>query len=194
MADPTAALLTQLKNIQTRCGHSLSQLHEALVNCGLAKHGEKRSWLMERFGLGYGDANTVVSLQGKPLPALEGDASPAESTSTGDPLDSIYAGNKAALRGLHDALMRRIHALGAFEVAPKKATLSLRRSKQFALIGPATVKQIEIGLNCRTLPAHPRLKPLPPGGMCQASTRIESEADIDDALISWIRLAYDSAG
>lgn len=194
MADPTAALITQLRNIQTRCGQSVSQLHAALEGCGLAKHGEKRSWLMERYGLGYGDANTVVALQGKPLPALDGAAQVLPAAADGDPLDAIYAGNKAGLRGLHEALMARIDALGEFEIAPKKSYLSLRRAKQFATVGPATASQIEIGLNCRSLPEDPRLKVLPPGGMCQASTRIADASEIDEALLGWIRTAYASAG
>ncbi len=194
MADPTAALITQLRNIQTRCGQSISQLHAALEGCGLAKHGEKRSWLMERYGLGYGDANTVVALQGKPLPALDGAAPVLPAAADGDPLDAIYAGNKAGLRGLHEALMARIDALGEFEIAPKKSYLSLRRAKQFATVGPATASQIEIGLNCRSLPEDPRLKVLPPGGMCQASTRIADASEIDEALLGWIRTAYASAG
>lgn len=194
MADPTAALITQLRNVQSRSGQSIAQLHAALEGCGLAKHGEKRSWLMERYGLGYGDANTVVALQGKPLPALDGAAPALPAVADGDALDAIYAGNKAGLRGLHEALMTRIRALGEFEIAPKKSYLSLRRSKQFATVGPATAKQIEIGLNCRTLPEDPRLKVLPPGGMCQASTRIADASEIDEALLGWIRLAYASAG
>ncbi|MBB5205203.1 hypothetical protein HNQ51_002522 [Inhella inkyongensis] len=194
MADPQAALLTQVRNIQAKTGKTLVQLHALLESSGLAKHGEKRSWLMETLGLGYGDANTVVTLQGKPLPAgLEGAAPAAAVVASEDPLDAIYSGNKAALRPLHEAVMAQIQTLGDFEIAPKKAYLSLRRSKQFAMVGPATAKQIEIGLNCKTLAEHPRLKHLPPGGMCQASTRIESADQIDAELMAWLRAAFESA-
>lgn len=194
MADPNAALLTQLKNIQAKTGQTLAQLHQQLEGCSLAKHGEKRSWLMERFNLGYGDANTVVTLQGKPLPAgLDGAPATAAATPEDDPLDAIYTGKKAALRPLHEAVMARIQALGSFEIAPKKTYLSLRRSKQFAMVGPGTVSEIEIGLNCKTLTDHPRLKLLPPGGMCQASTRLSSAEQIDETLMGWLRAAYEAA-
>lgn len=192
MADPQAALLTQLRNIQARTGLSLAQMHEQLAASGALKHGEKRSWLMERFGLGYGDANTVVHCQGQVLPEL-GAAPPAEVPG-GDALDAIYAGKKAGLRALHEVLMGRIAELGEFEIAPKKSYLSLRRSKQFAMVGPATVGEIEIGLNCKTLAAHARLKQLAPGGMCQATTRISSAAEIDAALMGWLGQAYQAAG
>ncbi|MBN8506959.1 MAG: DUF4287 domain-containing protein [Burkholderiales bacterium] len=193
MADPQAALLTQLKNIQAKTGKTLAELHALLAGSGLAKHGEKRSWLMAQLGLGYGDANTVVSFEGKPLPDLGAAPGAPQATPAGDALDAIYTGNKAALRAMHEAVMARIHELGDFEIAPKKTYLSLRRSKQFAMVGPATAKQIEIGLNCKTLPEHPRLKMEKPGGMCQATTRIEAEAQIDADLMGWLKAAYDAA-
>lgn len=192
MADPQAALLTQVRNIQAKTGLTLAQMHEQLAGSGKVKHGEKRSWLMERFGLGYGDANTVVHFEGKPLPDVEVGAAPAAVE--GDPLDAIYTGKKAALRPLHDAVMVRIAELGEFEIAPKKTYLSLRRSKQFAMVGPATATEVEIGLNCKTLEPHPRLKILAPGGMCQATTRISDASQIDATLTAWVAAAYQAAG
>lgn len=60
MADPQAAVIRQLNNIQSRTGKTITELLAAVRGSGLAKHGERRSWLMERFKLGYGDANTIV--------------------------------------------------------------------------------------------------------------------------------------
>lgn len=191
MADPNAAVITQLNNIQARTGKTIAELHAAVAASGVAKHGEKRSWLMENFKLGYGDANTVVHFIAKPLPTLG--AAPAAAAEVGDVLEAIYTAKKAGLRPLHEAVMAAIAQLGDFEIAPKKTYLSLRRSKQFAMVGPATVSEIEIGLNCKTLPEHPRLKILPPGQMCQATTRISEAAQIDAELMAWIRAAYEAA-
>jgi Domain of unknown function (DUF5655)/Domain of unknown function (DUF4287) len=183
MADPQAALATQLRNIETKTGKTLAQLRDLIAQSGLAKHGEVRSMLIERFALGYGDANTLAHAAKADTPAV-GD----------DPLDAIYSGAKAGLRPLHDALMKQLEKLGAFDVAPKKTYLSLRRKKQFAMVGPATKEQIEIGLNAKSLPAHARLKALPPGGMCQYTVRLSSAAELDAALMAWVRAAYDAAG
>lgn len=197
MADPLAATLTQLRNIQTRTGKSIAELHAAVAATGLAKTGERRSWLMEQFKLGYGDANTVALLIGKPLPELGG-AAPADVAAAlapaGDPLDAIYAGAKAALRPLHEQVMQALATFGPFEQAPKKSYVSLRRKKQFAMLGPATQDLLELGLNARSLPPHPRLKALPPGGMCSYSVRLGSAAEIDATLLGWARAAYDAAG
>ncbi len=196
MADIQAATITQLKNIQRKTGKTIAELHAAVAASGASKYGEKRSWLMEQFALGYGDANAVVHFIGKPLPDLGDGAAvaAAEAEPGGDPLDAIYVGAKAGLRPLHDAVMDVVRTFGDFEVAPKKAYVSLRRKKQFAMVGPATKDSIEIGLNARNLPPDPRLKLLPPGGMCQATTRISDISQIDAALVAWLEQAYDAAG
>jgi len=198
MADPLAATITQLKNIQLKTGKSIAELHAAVAASGATKHGEKRSWLMEQFKLGYGDANTVVHFIDKPMPDLAGGTSASAATSgparDEDPLDAIYVGAKAGLRPLHETVIAAIKAFGGFEEAPKKTYISLRRKKQFATVGPATRESVEIGLNAKDLPSHPRLKVQPPGSMCQATTRITSPAEVDALLQGWLKQAYDAAG
>ena len=199
MPDPQAAHATQLKNIQLKTGQTIPQLHTALAAAGLARHAEKRGWLMETFKLGYGDANAVVHFVDKPLPDLgDGAASSAPPANVapvaGDPLDAIYTGAKAGLRPLHDAIVTVVAGFGDFEQAPKKSYLSLRRKKQFAMVGPATKDAIEIGLNAKDLPSHARLKVVPPGGMCQATMRIGGTGEINAELEGWLRKAFNGAG
>jgi hypothetical protein len=87
-----------------------------------------------------------------------------------------------------------VKSFGPFEEAPKKTYISLRRKKQFAMVGPATKDSVEIGLNAKDLPPHARLKLQPPGGMCQATTRITSAAEVDALLKGWLKQAFDAAG
>jgi Domain of unknown function (DUF5655)/Domain of unknown function (DUF4287) len=195
MADPQAATITQLKNIQAKTGKTIAELHAAVAGSGAAKFGEKRAWLMEQFKLGHGDANAVANFIGKPLPDLGAGAPPAVASGVeGDPLDAIYTGAKAGLRPTHEAVMAVVRGFGAFEEAPKKTYVSLRRKKQFAMVGPATKDALEIGLNAKDLAPHARLKVQPPGSMCNATTRISDAAEIDATLTGWLRQAYDAAG
>lgn len=183
--DVAKALETQLANIEKRTGKSLVQLAAIVKKSGLVKHGEVVAMLKQELGMGHGDANTLVHH------VKSAGAAPA---SAGDALDAIYAGPKAALRPVHDALIKEIGKFGAFEEAPKKAYVSLRRSKQFATIGPATRTEVEIGLNSKTLKAGGRIVKLPPGGMCQFKCRISSASEVDKPLLAAIRQAYDEAG
>jgi len=184
MTDPEVAVASQLRNIEAKTGKTFAQLCRLIAASGLTKVGEQRSMLMTKLKLGYGDANTVALLAKQAAaPAADG----------ADPLDAIYAGPKAPLRALHERLHAAIRKLGAFETAPKKAYVSLRRKKQFAMLGPATKDQIELGLNVKTLAASPRLKALPPGGMCQYTVRLSKPGDIDAELMAWVRAAYDAA-
>ena len=109
-------------------------------------------------------------------------------------MDAIYSGPKASLRKIHERLHAAISKLGPFEVAPKKAYVSLRRKKQFATIGPATRDHVELGLNAKSLPTASRLKALASGGMCQYSVRLSAAGEVDAELLSWVRTAYDAAG
>ncbi len=186
MADPKSALANQLRNIESKTGKPFAELCKLINSSGLAKVGEQRTMLMTTLGLGYGDANTLA------LMAKQADESPVASEA--DPLDAIYAGNKAPLRALHERLSAAIDKLGPHETAPKKSYVSLRRKKQFAMLGPATKDTIELGLNLKAIPVSARLKTMPPGGMCQASVRLSAASDIDVELLGWVRSAYDAAG
>jgi len=138
MADLSAALATQLHNIQAKTGRTIAALHDELAATGLAKVGEKRNWLMATHKLGYGDANTVALLAGKVPSGLHDGEVAAATAGSSDPLDALYAGPKVQLRAVHEALLKAVRAFGDFEEAPKKTYISLRRKKQFAMVGPAT--------------------------------------------------------
>lgn len=95
MADPQAALMTQLRNVQARTGRTVGALHAELAATGLARVGEKRAWLMATHKLGYGDANTVALLVGKIPPGLDEGVVAVAPAAAGDPLDALYTGPKA---------------------------------------------------------------------------------------------------
>jgi len=185
------ARATQSRNIEAKTGKSLEQLRALLAGSGHTKHGELRSWAMQHLGLGYGDANTLVHI------ALASDGqSAAEAAGLGadDVLAGIYSDKKAALRPIHDALMARISTFGDFEVAPKKGYVSLRRRKQFAMVGPGSATRVDVGLNMKDVPPTDRLLAEKPGGMCQYKVKLTSPSEVDAELVGWLRLAYDAAG
>jgi hypothetical protein len=185
------AIQTQLKNIQTKTGKTLDELGALVRASGLTKHGEIREMLKRELGLGHGDANTLVHV------VLQSDgerAAQAKGATTDEVLDALYTGAKASMRPIHERLMAEIDQFGPFEIAPKKGYVSLRRKKQFAMLGPATNTRFEVGLNMKGIEATERLTAMPAGSMCNYKVKVADPTEVDAELIAWIRQAYDSAG
>ncbi|MCB8945962.1 MAG: DUF4287 domain-containing protein [Ardenticatenaceae bacterium] len=185
------ALETQLQNIQTKTGKSLEELTRFVKQSGLTKHGQIRDMLKRELGLGHGDANTITHFA---LNADDASAAKAQDLSTDEVLDGIYVDKKAHLRPIHDKLMTAVNQLGEFEIAPKKTYVSLRRKKQFAMIGPATNSRVEVGLNIKDLAPDERLNEMGPGKMCNYIVKVVDPDEVDEQLIAWIEQAYHSAG
>ena len=185
------ARATQLKNIESKTGHSLDELRAIIQASGLSKHAEIRQMLIERFGLGFGDATMLVHS------ARSSDGQSAAETanlSSQEVLNEIYTGSRAPLRPIHEALLAAIQGFGEFEVVPKKGYVSLRRKRQFAMLGPGTRGRFEVGINLKGLEGTARLEAQPPGGMCQYKVFLTSAAEVDAELIGWLRLAHQAAG
>ena len=185
------AIETQIKNIQIRTGKSLEELGKIVSESGLSKHGEIRDMLKRELGMGYGDANTLVHY----LKQSDGErAAAGQGAANEDVLNEIYSGPKAGLRPIHEALMAEINAFGEFEIAPKKGYVSLRRKKQFAMIGPATNTRVEVGLNVKNLTPAERLLEQPPGSMCNYKVKLTDAGEVNAELIGWLRQSFDSSG
>ena len=189
MSSPDKAIQTQLDNIQKKTGKSLVELTAMIRKSGLTKHGEIREYLKRELGLGHGDANTLVHT------VLQSDGQrAAEGKSNDQVLDEIYSGAKAHMRPIHEKLMKEINKFGGFEIAPKKGYVSLRRKKQFVMIGPKTNTRFEVGINARDLKKSPRLLEQPKGSMCNYIVNVTDPKEVDTELIAWIKSAYESAG
>ena len=183
------AAQTQLNNIQMKTGMSLTQLAALVKKSGLSKHGEIRDMLKQKLELGHGDANMVAHY------ALQSDGtSAAKGKSTDAVLNEIYTGAKAGFRPIHEALMKHIHKFSEFEIAPKKGYVSLRRKKQFAMIGPKTNSRFEVGINAKDFKKNNRLLEQPKGSMCNYIVNLTNAKEVDAELVAWIKSAYESAG
>lgn len=188
MSSVDKALATQLANIEKRTGKSLKELAAIVKKSGLEKHGEMVAMLKRDLEMGHGDANTLVHHVKGNLQTT------GDKLAAGDPLDEIYAGPKAALRPIHEKLMNAIEKFGELEIAPKKGYVSLRRKKQFAMIGPATNTRVEVGINMKGVPPTSRLEAQPEKSMCQYKVKLTAEAEVDKELIAWVKMAYEASG
>ena len=189
MSSLDKAIQTQLENIQKKTGKSLAELAAIAKKSGLSKHGELRDMFKEKLGLGHGDANSLVHaiLQSDGTRAAEGKNEDAV-------LDEIYSGAKAGFRPIHEKLMKEIQKFGEFEIAPKKGYVSLRRKKQFAMIGPKTNTRFEVGINAKDFKKNARLLEQPKGSMCNYIVNVSDPREVDVELVTWLKSAFEEAG
>ena len=182
------AVQTQINNIQKKTGMSLDELSAIVKKSGLSKHGEIRDMLKEKLGLGHGDANALVHA------VFESDGTrAAEGKSEDAVLDEIYSGAKAGFRPIHEKLIKEIQKFGEFEIVPKKGYVSLRRKKQFAMIGPKTNTRFEVGINAKDFKKNARLLEQPKGSMCNYIVNVSDAKEVDAELIAWIKSAFEGA-
>ena len=182
MPDPEEAIRTQIRNIETKTGRSIDGWVSLVRSSGRTKHGEVMTWLKSEHGLTHGDANRVA------LTALRGPAPPEGD----DLVDAIYSGPKSPLRPFHDQVVELARGFGGdVQLAPKQSYVALRRSKQFATVGPASGGRLEIGLNLKDVQPAGRLELTT--GMCTHRVRLAGPAELDEEVVGWLREAYDRA-
>lgn len=186
--DVDAAVQSQIRNIESAYGKPLDHWFAVIDASGLAKHNQVVAMLKTDHGLAHGAAHRVSLLSRQRRDAAV--------TQAPDPADALYAGAKAGLRPLHDALLGQIRALGPFDIAPKKGYLSLRRRNQFAMIQPSTASRIDLGLILpATTPATERLESAATfNRLFTHRVRVSAATDLDDELRGWLAAAYALAG
>jgi predicted transport protein len=179
------AIATMTRNLESNTGRSLEAWVKLARARKLARHGEIVAWLKSEHQLGHGYANLVASTSLKAAGAVP----------EGELISAQYAGAKAGLRPMYDALIAAVLKFGKdVEVAPKKGYVSLRRAKQFAIVQPSTATRLDVGLNLKGTPAAGRLEASGSfNAMVSHRVRLESGARIDKELIGWLKQAYDAA-
>ncbi|WP_234033115.1 DUF5655 domain-containing protein [Erythrobacter rubeus] len=169
-----------MSNMLEKTGRTLEQWLSLLAKTDLQKHGQIVKFLKSEHDVGHGYANLIASK------ALE----------TKQPVDLVaeqYSGAKATLKPMYDEIVAFARSLGDdVEIAPKKASVSLRRKKQFALITAATKTRIDLGLALKGDPAKGRLETY--NAMCSHRVRLETSSDFDHEVKAWIEESYGRAG
>lgn len=181
--DQTASMIA---NMPEKTGKAMDDWLKIVTKTKLTKHGEIVAMLKKDHGMGHGFANLVAH---KAL------ASDAGSHDGEDLLAAHYAGAKAPLKPIYDKLAKIIEGFGKdVEFAPKKAYMSLRRSKQFGLIQPSTATRLDLGLNLKDVAPAGRLEAAGSwNAMCTHRVKLASAADVDAEVKAWLKKAYDGA-
>jgi predicted transport protein len=178
---------TMLENLHKNTGKTLKEWITIVRNQNFEKHGQILKFLKEEHAFTHGFANMVAHK------ALKSDAGSVEDKN--ELVNSQYKG-KEHFKPLYDKLLKEISKFGKdIEIAPKKAYVSIRRKKQFAILQPATKTRFEIGLNLKDQQPKGKLETIKAANaMCTHNINLETLSDIDQEVIGWIRTAYENAG
>ncbi len=184
---PAEMAAAMVANLKEKTGKTMEQWLKITKAAKLEKHGQIVKMLKSDHGVTHGFANLIAhqTLSAEPV------------TGKGDDklVDTQYAGDKAPLRPIYEAVVAMVKKFGSdVEIAPKKTYVSFRRNKQFALIQPSTKTRVDLGIN---------LKGEPPAGRLEASgsfnsmvshrVKLESKQDVNAELKKWLQAAYDAA-
>lgn len=180
------ATLTMIENLQKNTGKSLDEWISIVKASGIEKHGEMIKHLKSEHGLTHGFANLVAHK------AKGSDAGSAENPQ--QLIEEQYKG-KENLYPIYEKLVDEVKRFGNdVEFVPKKAYISIKAKKQFALIQPSTKTRLDIGINLKGKETAGALEKSGSfNAMCSHRVRTETINDVTPELINWLREAYEQA-
>lgn len=184
---PEEMIESMIQSLKEKTGKSLDEWLKTLAAAKLARHGEMMKLLKSKYGVTHGYANQIA------LRALRPAGAPPAGSD--DMVEAQYAGPKAGLRPIYEALVKAVTNFGPdVEISPRKTYVSLRRSKQFGLIQASTATRIDIGINLKGTAPTKRLEASGSfNAMVSHRVRMEIAKDVDAELTGWLRKAYDAA-
>lgn len=173
------------KGLLEKTGKPLDYWVAVVKDSGLQKHTDIINHLKSEHDFTHGYANFV---------SLKARAADAGSIDDKDLIENQYR-SKEHLRPIYDKLLGLMTAFGKdVSVVPKKDSVSLVRSRQFALIKPATKSRIDLGIKLKGIEPAGRLEGSGPfGTMVTHRVRLENVEDVDKELEGWLRQAYEMA-
>lgn len=176
------------RNLPAKTGKTFDQWVAITKKSGLATRKERVAWLKSEHGLGTVTATFIAA-------EAEGRSIVGEYADEGALLDSMYGGEKAALRPLYDGLAKAAKRLGKdVDLTVCKTYVGIRRGKQFAMVKPWKAR-IDLGLVLKGEPYSGRLIKAGPIGSERMTHRIgiSSPKDIDHEVKDALRRAYEAA-
>ena len=181
--------------LKTKTGRSLAEWIAVIKKEGPATESERRDWLKKKHGLGTNSAWWLAERSvGK---GGEEDTPEAYLRAAEKYVEEMYAGPKAALRPIYDALLELGLGIGPeAKACPCKTMVPLYRNHVFAQIKPATQTRIDLGFCLLKLGKKPPKRFVDTGGAKKGDrithrVEITSAADIDAEVKSWLKIAYE---
>ena len=188
-------LMTQkwIGELKQKTGRTLEEWLAHIKKAGPKDENGRRVWLKEKYGLGTNTAWWLAErAEGKGEESSDPEAYLEKAESD---VEKMFAGGKAKLRPLYDALLKVGLKTGKeAKACPCQTIVPLYRNHVFAQIKPTTQTRIDMGFALGDMKATGRL--IDTGGFAKKDRithriPITSKEDIDDEVKHWLKVAYD---
>lgn len=183
-------------SLPAKTGRSLPQWMAFIKKEGPAGEEARRDWLKKEHGLGTNYAQWFAA---RSVGKLTEDEDPeAYLRKCPQVVDAMYEGKKAALRPLHDRLVKLGLSIGKeAKACPCSTFVPLFRNHVFAQVKPSTNTRIDLGLALGDTKAPNRL--IDTGGFAKKDRithriPISTMEDIDSEVEEWLKVAYERDG
>lgn len=184
-----------IRNMPRTTGKSIDEWSRLLEKSAPTDDAERREWLKIEHKLGGTTAWLIVDhASGRSDENMDPNAYLRQAPRY---VEEMYAGPKAALRPIHDALIKMGLALGNdVKVCPCKTMVPLYRNHVFAQVKPSTQKRIDFGLSLKGVSRKHSKRLIDTGGLKTADRithrfPITTLNEVDDEVARWTRVSYD---
>ena len=180
-------------SLPQKTGRSLDEWIRLVKTEGPSSEPGRRDWLKVNYGLG---TNTAWWIAGRTEGRnLESEDPSAYLIAAEGYVAAMFAGKKAELRSVYDAILKLVLGLGRdVKICPCKTIVPVYRRHVFAQIKPSTVSRIDLGLALEDTPVPDRL--IDTGGLAKKDRIthrivLSSSVEVDAEVKHWLRFAYD---
>ncbi len=184
-----------INNLPKTTGKSLDEWMALVKKSGPDEEKARREWLKKDYKLGGTTAWMIVDrVEGKGAEDTDGEA---YLKAAANYVETMYAGAKAGLRPLHDALIALGQSIGDdVKICPCQTIVPFYRDHVFAQIKPTTRTRIDFGFALKGTKKKPPKRLLDTGGLAKGDrithrVEITSLTDIDSEVKAWLKIAYD---
>jgi hypothetical protein len=171
-------------NLPAKTGKRLEDWIQLMEEAGPTGTKARMEWLKVEHGLGRDTALSIVEI--------------AEGRGNPDPealVEAMFAGPKAGLRPLYEALLAFALSLGEdAKATPCSTYVPLLRRNTFAIVKPTTRTRIDLGLALPGVEPNARLSAAKGLGSARIThlVGLSTLDDFDDAVKGWLRAAYEA--
>jgi predicted transport protein len=183
---PDGMLSAVSESLAARTGRSLEQWLALVRSSGVdpLDQAAVRAWLRREHGVPQNSQWAIADAAAREA----GWVRPTVS----EYIDRQYAGAKAALRPIFDALADAIEELGDdVTVEGRGSYIPFVRGRQFAAVAAATRDRVDLGLRFTDPPSAARLQPGGGPGQATHQVSLRDVREVDAEVVHLLRVAYE---